>query len=110
MMLSVIFGSDCVCRPEAAGEEAAVLGVVSEQPQGELGVLDVSVRQQQQVPEAARRRQQAESSQGPPQLGAAPYWRGALTGRREAELNLSRYSVTSFTRITTILHPLLPNL
>lgn len=64
-----------------------MLNVVSEQPQGELCILDVAVRQQQQVPDAARRRQQAESSQGPPQLSAAPYWREALIGEREAELS-----------------------
>lgn len=57
---------------------------VPEQPQGQLGVLDVAVGQQQQIPEAAGGRQQAEGSQGPPQLGAAPYWSQALRrgGRR----------------------------
>lgn len=60
-----------------------MLSVVSEQPQGELGVLDVTVRQQQQVPGAARRRQEAEGPQGPPQLSAASYWRGVLRGGRE---------------------------
>lgn len=74
-------------RPEAACEEAAVLSVVSEQLQGELCVLDVAVRQQQQVPDASGRRQQAERSQGPPQLSAASYWREALIGGRGAELS-----------------------
>jgi len=60
-----------------------VPGVVSQQPQGELGVLHVAVRQQQQVPHAAGRRQQAEGPQGPPQLGAAPCWRGELVARAE---------------------------
>lgn len=71
-------------RPEAAAEQAAALSVVPEQLQGELRVLDVAVRQQQQVPDAAGRRQQAESSQGPPQLSAAPYWRETLVGGRGA--------------------------
>lgn len=66
--------------PEAAGEEAAAAGAVPEQPQGELGVLHVAVRQQQEVPDAAGRGQQAEGPQGPPQLGAAPYRRGELRG------------------------------
>lgn len=66
------------CRPEAAGEEASVLHAGPEQLQGQLGVLDVAVGQQQQVPEAAGGRQQAEVPQGPPQLGAAPYWSKAL--------------------------------
>lgn len=52
--------------PEAAGEEAAVLHAVPEQLQGQLGVLDVTVGQQQQVPDAPGRRQQAEGLQGPP--------------------------------------------
>lgn len=49
-----------------------------EQLQGQLGVLDVTVGQQQQIPEAAGGRQQAEGPQGPPQLSAAPYWSEAL--------------------------------
>lgn len=57
-----------------------MLSVVSEQLQGELGVLDVAVRQQQQVPGAAGRRQEAEGPQGPPQLSAASYWPGVLMG------------------------------
>lgn len=72
------------CRPETAGEEAAVLHAVPEQLQGQLGVLDVTVRQQQQVSDAPGRRQQAQGPQGPPQLGAAPYWSEALGGGREA--------------------------
>lgn len=71
------------CRPEAAGEEAAVLHAVPEQLQGQLRVLDVTVRQQQQVSDAPGRRQQAEGPQGPPQLGAAPYWSEALVGGRD---------------------------
>lgn len=71
------------CRPETAGEEAAVLHAVPEQLQGQLGVLDVTVRQQQQVSDAPGRRQQAQGPQGPPQLGAAPYWSEALVGGRE---------------------------
>lgn len=56
-----------------------MLHAVPEQLQGQLGVLDVAVGQQQQVPEAAGGRQQAEGPQGPPQLGAAPYWSQALS-------------------------------
>lgn len=67
-----IFPLRTLFRPEATGEEATVLSIVSEQLQGELGVLDVAVRQQQQVPDAARWRQQAERSQGTPQLSASP--------------------------------------
>lgn len=70
--------------PEAAGEEAAVLHAVPEQLQGQLGVLDVTVGQQQQVPDAPGRRQQTEGLQGPPELGAAPYWNKALARGREA--------------------------
>lgn len=77
-------------QPEAAAEEAAVLSVVPEQLQGERGVLDVAVGDQQQVPHAARRRQQAESPQGPPQLGAAPFWEKTLRGGRGAELSQPR--------------------
>lgn len=73
--------------PEAAGEQAAVLSVVSEQLQGELRALDVAVRQQHQVPDAAGRRQQAESPQGPPQLGAAPYWGETLIEGKGAKLS-----------------------
>lgn len=65
-------------RPEAAGKEAAVLHGPPEQLQGQIGVLDVAVGQQQQVPEAAGGRQQAEGPEGPPQLSAAPYWSQAL--------------------------------
>lgn len=71
--------------PEAAGEEAAVGGAVSEQLQRELGVLNVTIRQQQQVPDAARRRQQAERSQRTPQLSAAPDKWAALPGSRDAD-------------------------
>lgn len=39
----VIYDPFIESRPEAAGEEAAVLHVVSEQLQGELGVLDMAV-------------------------------------------------------------------
>lgn len=64
-----------------------MLNVASEQLQGELCVLDVAVRQQQQVPDTMGWRQQAESTQGPPQLSAAPYWGKALIGGgRGAEL------------------------
>lgn len=66
------------CRPEAAGEEAGVRRAGPEQLQGQLRVLDVTVGQQQQVPDAAGGRQQAEGPQGPPQLSAAPYWSEAL--------------------------------
>lgn len=64
-----------------------MLHAVPEQLQGQLGVLHVAVGQQQQVPEAAGGRQQAEGPQGPPQLGAAPYWSEALRreGRRHGE-------------------------
>lgn len=60
-------------RPESTGEEATVLHAAPEQLQGQLRVLDVTVGQQQQIPEAAGGRQQAEGPQGPPQLGAASY-------------------------------------
>lgn len=59
--------------PEAAGEEAAVLSVLSEQLQGDRSVLDVAVRQQQQVTDAGGWRQQAERPERPPQLSTAPY-------------------------------------
>lgn len=64
-----------------------MLSVVPDQLQGERGVLDVAVGKQQQVPRAARRRQQAESPQGLPQLGAAPLWEKTLRGGRGAELS-----------------------
>lgn len=72
--------------PESTGEEAALGGAVSDQLQRKLGVLNVTVRQQQQVPDATRRRQQAERSQRTPQLSAAPYQRAALPGGREADM------------------------
>lgn len=55
---ALCFGEDRTepCTPEAAGEEAAVLHAVPEQLQGQLGVLDVTVGQQQQVPDAPGRR------------------------------------------------------
>lgn len=55
-----------------------MLHTAPEQLQGQLGVLDVTVGQQQQIPDAAGGRQQAEGPQGPPQLSAAPYWSEAL--------------------------------
>lgn len=61
-----------------------MLHAVPEQLQGQLGVLDVTVRQQQQVSDAPGRGQQAEGAQGPPQLGGAPYWSEALVRGREA--------------------------
>lgn len=77
-------------QPEATAEEATVLSVVPDQLQGERGVLDVAVGKQQQVPHAARRRQQAESPQGPPQLCAAPFWEKTLRGGRGAEFSQPR--------------------
>lgn len=65
-------------------------GVVSEQLQGQRRVLDVAVRQQKQVSDAAGRRQQAECSQGPPQLSAAPYSRAALREENSSELFLEQ--------------------
>lgn len=67
-------------RPEAAGEESAVSHAVPDQPQGHGRVLDVAVGKQQQVPQAARRRQQVEGLQGAPQLCAAPSWMQTLSG------------------------------
>lgn len=70
-----------------------MLGAGSEQPQRGLRVLDVAVRQQQQVPDAPARRQQAESSQGPPQLSAAPHLGeelGQRTLRLQVQLKASR--------------------
>lgn len=49
-----------------------MLAAVPEQLEGEGGVLDVAVGQQQQVPGPAGGRQQAEGPQRPPQLSAAP--------------------------------------
>lgn len=49
-----------------------MLNVVSEQLQGDCSVLNVAVRQQQQVTHARGRWQQAEGLERPPQLGAAP--------------------------------------
>lgn len=68
-----------------------MLSVVPDQLQGERGVLDVAVGEQQQVPHAARRRQQAESPQGPPQLGAAPLWDKTLRDGRGGELLQPRF-------------------
>ena len=51
-----------------------MLAVVPEQLEAEAGVLDVSVRQQQQVPGPGGGRQQAEGLQGAPQLSAAACW------------------------------------
>lgn len=76
--------------PEAAGEESAVPDVVPEQPQGHGRVLDVAVGEQQQVPHAARRRQQAEVLQGAPQLRAAPSWTQTLAGGRRRNGQASR--------------------
>lgn len=88
--------------PEAAGEEAAAAGAVPEQPQGELGVLHVAVRQQQEVPDAAGRGQQAEGPQGPPQLGAAPYRRGELRGEGgEGERTHSLFSAEYYSKALT---------
>lgn len=50
-----------------------MLDVISEQLQRGRRVLDVAVRQQQQVSHAVGRRQQAECPERPPQLSAAPY-------------------------------------
>lgn len=59
--------------------------VLSDQLQGELCTPDVAVRQQKQVPDATGQRQQAERSQGAPQLSAAADWRRVLMGRNRAE-------------------------
>lgn len=66
--------------PDAAGEESTVPDVVPDQLQGRRRILDVSVGEQQQVPQAAGRRQQAEGLQGAPQLCAAPLWKQTLPG------------------------------
>lgn len=64
-----------------------MLNIFPEQPQGDLCVLDVAIRQEQQVPNAAGRRQQAEGSQRPPQLSAAPHWREALIEEKGEKLS-----------------------
>lgn len=80
--------------PEAAGEESAVSNAVPDQLQRHGRILDVAVGKQQQVPQAARRRQQVESLQGAPQLGAAPSWAQTLTGG-EAENRQSDFILSS---------------
>lgn len=72
--------------------------VVSEQLQGERCILDVAIRQQKQVPDATGRRQQAESSQGSPQLSAAPYWRQVLEGIGVVQVEIVNREYTQVVR------------
>ena len=55
-----------------------MLAAVPEQLEAEARVLDVAVREQQQVPGPGGGGQQAEGPQGPPQLSAAPCWGRSL--------------------------------
>ena len=52
--------------PDATGEDAGVVDALPNQPQGEGLVLNVAVRNQQQIPDASGRGQQAQAAQGFP--------------------------------------------